>query len=134
MTPQERWAAKHPGYYQLARPKAAGFVRHYGVAEGNYLGQCRVFELSPRGCVWTGPQQFADGENVTALSWKPLTEGSEILRRVSEVQRKYSKFSLLGNNCEHAARFIWTGDRESKQVKGFGWAAAALVALIIFGR
>lgn len=134
MTAQEMWDSRVPGFYKLCRPKAAGFIRHYGVAEVDTWGQRRVVELNPRGYRLTDVPGFADGEIVTALEWKPLSEGPAIVYRLNEVQKEYPSFDLLGHNCEHAAEFIWTGERESSQVKGWGVLAASLLVLLIVAR
>lgn len=134
MNAQEAWAAKCPGYYKLCRPKVAGLIQHYGVAEVDARGTRRVVELNPRGYRLTDPEGFADGEVITALDWKPMTAGPGIIHRINEIRQTHPRFDLLGHNCEHAAEFIWTGERDSSQVKGWGVLLGGLLVLLVFGR
>jgi hypothetical protein len=134
LTPHQRWLSGQMGYYLLGRPKIAGLIRHFGVAKINEFGQSWVFEFDPKGARFSEWQEFTDGEHVTAEAWKPLTECFEIEGRIQELQAAAPDFNAITQNCEHVARYIWSGERESKQVKGYGWAAAGLLALMVFGR
>jgi hypothetical protein len=40
-------------------------------------------------------------------------------------------YDLFGNNCEHLARFVATGLRESHQVRGYCLIGALLTVAII---
>lgn len=66
--------------------------------------------------------------------WKPLSAGFEIEPRAADVLAKRRPFSLITWNCEHVASRVWNGETESSQVKGWGLAAAGLLALFFFGR
>ena len=46
---------------------------------------------------------------------------------------KNPKYNLFGNNCEHFARYVTTGKKESKQLQAFGGIAAlAAVCVVCF--
>lgn len=51
------------------------------------------------------------------------------IQRIHEALRN-PKYDLFGNNCEHFARYVTTGVKESKQLQG-AVAIAALGALLI---
>jgi hypothetical protein len=40
---------------------------------------------------------------------------------------------LIGPNCEHISSFVRTGNAESPQLRGFGFVASIVGALILFG-
>lgn len=57
----------------------------------------------------------------------------QAFRRLVQASRQ-PRYRLLGNNCEHFARYVVTGKRESPQLQGVGWVAVGVVALILAGR
>lgn len=62
-----------------------------------------------------------------------IVDENAALRRVAIAARN-PKYDLFGNNCEHFARYIASGKRESHQVRGFVAFAAGLLLLIRLGR
>ncbi len=65
-------------------------------------------------------------------TWKVLskiTDEAEAIQRMKKALEN-PKYDLFGHNCEHFARYVATGRRESTQLQVAGAAAAGLVALV----
>lgn len=99
-------------------------IRHYGVLDvGNILmiqSPPLVFSGEPVIIHQTPPEVRADVLSETG-SWS--IEGKVIRQHLREaVERvktalKTPSYDLFGHNCEHFARFITTGTKESKQLQ-----------------
>lgn len=121
-------------YYDLTR-----FVR-YGdiikvIGKGYYhfavfIGDGLVIESQK----FRGPQvvsllQSLDGRSAI-IERGENPDYAQIYTRLTEVLSKREQYDLLMNNCEHVARYVLSGKKESKQVQG--WIVAACVIGIIF--
>ena len=75
------------------------------------------------------------------LDWLQDTGGWEVLGKITDEANAISRmktslgnptYDLFGHNCEHFARYVATGKRESTQLQAVG-VVAGLVALVYFG-
>lgn len=119
------------GYYLISRRKLAGPGTHYGLLEITALSQFqkdKVFELQTTGyCVITF-EEFANGKDVTIHEGKPPEAAQEILERARLVRGWKPAYDILVNNCEHVARYVYSGKHESPQIAGL----AALAVVVVF--
>ncbi len=105
---------------------------HYGILDiGNRLrhpqldGRCpMVIHQTPPSIRW---DRLEDTGRWSVLG-KITDEEYAILRLIHALSSPW--YSLFGHNCEHFARFIATGVRESKQLQAVG-AWAGVVALVV---
>lgn len=118
------------GLYLAKRPAlSVKVVEHYGVIDiGNRLG----YPLPPQ----TGDNpvvvhQCAEGLKAEFLSgtWNVELRIEDESGATARIQTAMAtpNYDLFGNNCEHFARFVANGVRESKQLQ-----AAAIVSLAAF--
>jgi hypothetical protein len=114
-----------PGYYLVRRPKSC--VKHFGVMTVAPGRRTEVFHLLPTGYETVTPEAFAEGKRVEFGERRPLSEGPAIRERLRSIPTLNPKWSLCGHNCEHAARWVLTGRRQSRQVAA-GWAAVGAAA------
>lgn len=117
-----------PGFHLVRRFKCP--VCHYGILQVPEEGPPLVYELLPGGYRKTDLAGFAAGHRVTFLDWRPLSEGEAILARMEACRKANPRWSLFGNNCEHAARRALFGRRRSRQVGACAAAAALLLAVV----
>lgn len=109
---------------------------HYGVMDvGNRLSLAAEPKLvlgEPMIVHQTPPQVRADPASSTGR-WEfdgkvePAFEKEAISRIKKALQ--YPGYDLFGHNCEHFARFVTTGVRESKQIQSVAWSCVGLVAI-----
>jgi hypothetical protein len=118
------------GFYLVRRPKCV--VRHYGVAAVVPGRPAEVFELLPEGYRVTDLETFGAGRSVKFEDWRPLSEAPRIRSRLAALEPSWN---LCAFNCEHAARWVLTGRRESRQIASWSRVAAALFgALVLLAR
>ena len=124
------------GLYLLRQYSSAKGVYHFGILDvGNNLG----YEMAREPVVvhLTSPTIRAD--------WLSATEPWEFLERIADVQGAVTRigramshpcYDLVFNNCEHFARYVASGRRESRQVSNtlllVGMVGA--IALVVSGR
>ena len=110
-------------------------IWHYGILDvGNKLGLILAFTASIEPLIvhQTPPQVRADRLSETG-HWEmqgkvdPSMEKSAI-SRIKEAL-KNPGYDLFGHNCEHFARFVTTGVKESKQIQSVAWSCIGLVAM-----
>lgn len=118
-----------PGIYLVSRPKLAGSVTHYGVLMKRRDGRVRVVQFDEKGCRLLSFLEFADGGRVTVHRRVPPGEIRDALRRAEGFVREGSRYAAFTNNCEHAARWIVEGRRESPQAGRAGLLGLALLGL-----
>ena len=117
-----------PGFYLVRRRKCC--VQHFGVLAVAPGRPSEVFQLLPAGYQIVDVGTFASGKRFHVGERRPLSEAPGIRERLAALPKRHPRWSLCGHNCEHAARWVLTGRRESRQVAA-GWAAAgALLALV----
>ena len=101
------------GFHLVRRRK--GCVRHYGVLVVRPGVEPRVFQLMPAGYEVVDLEGFAAGHAVKYGERRPLSEAPGIRERLEALPAWKPRWSLCGHNCEHAARWVLTGRRESRQ-------------------
>lgn len=123
-----------PGYYLISRDKHGGPGTHYGLLEiGQYTNYVKdnVFEQQKLGGYRAIPfEEFQGGKHVTIHEGKPPAAAQEILERVRTVPGWKPAYDLLLNNCEHCARYVYSGKHESTQSNGL-FVLGALAGLAI---
>jgi hypothetical protein len=58
---------------------------------------------------------------------------SDALRRMQESLKSPTNYDLFSDNCEHFARFVTTGKKESSQVQNAVIIGGGLVLLFLLG-
>lgn len=107
-------------------------IEHYGILDiGNRLNHPNADGINPTVVHQTPPQLRIDWLKDTGI-WALLgkiTDEAMARERIS-IAAKTPNYELFGNNCEHFARFIATGKRESRQLQSA--AVISLAALAIY--
>lgn len=120
------------GLYFLKQASSHKGVDHYGILDiGNRIQHPEVDGIHPVVIHMTPPNLRIDWFQGTG-AWTVL---GVVADEAGAIQRMNSAFQCpdyhwFGNNCEHFARFVATGTRESKQVQA--GAAVAGLALLAF--
>lgn len=115
------------GLYLMVQHSAEKGVDHYGILDiGNNLGYLAAVE--PVVVHQSPPAIRANWLSATG-AWRITariidTAGALLRLRAALANRNYD---LLGNNCEHFARYVAYGRRESGQLQG------ALIVVGLFG-
>lgn len=112
-------------------------IEHHGIYAGVHRGQPWVFHsVKPGGFTLAPFDQFHHGLEIKIID-RPVpgsTHQQDILMRAH--QALGADWTLLGSNCEHLARWVFSGVAESKQVQA-GVAISVLLAslaLIVYDR
>jgi len=124
------------GLYLLKRPSLAKGLVHYGLMDvGNRIAHPEVlFPNQPVVIHQTPPQIKMEWLQDTG-TWDvhaqvaPEHEGAAIARLKEALKRP--DYDLFGNNCEHFARYVVTGERISTQVRAAAFVAS-LAALAMW--
>ncbi len=107
-------------------------VDHYGILDvGNRMnlpntdGKRIVIHQAP-------PEIRLDRLEDTG-DWKVLGKITDETHAISRINKatENSAYDLFGNNCEHFARFVATGRRESTQLQAMGLVAGLLAVVVI---
>jgi hypothetical protein len=120
------------GLYLVKQKSAEKGVEHYGVLDiGNRIGHPGVIGVMPVVLHQVPP--------TLRLDWVHLTGNWVVLGRVTDESMARERiraaaaqpnYDLFGNNCEHFARYVATGRRESTQLQAVGiFAGLALLAI-----
>lgn len=126
------------GLYLVAQKSEAKRVDHYGILDiGNRICHPRVDGINPVIIHQTPTTIRIDWFQNTGV-WRVLgAVGDEpfALQRLNAAFANPS-YDLFGNNCEHFARFVALGMRESTQVKAAVVVAglAALTIVVVQGQ
>ena len=122
------------GLYLLKQKSQAKGVEHYGIMDvGNKLNIQQANGLHPVIVHQTPPS--------IALSWLQETGSWEVLGKITDETSAINRmkialvtptYDLFGHNCEHFARYVATGKKESTQLQAVG-VIAGLAALVYFG-
>lgn len=114
--PYQKW---DDGLYLAKRSATAKFVDHYGVIDvGNRVG----LVLAPRNTplpVLIHQSQAGIRSDWLEGNWEiesKIVDESAARKRI-QVALGTPDYDLFGNNCEHFARFIATGERASVQLR-----------------
>lgn len=125
-----------PDGLYLAKQKSIikpGLIDHYGVIDiGNILTHPQGNLIMPIVIHQAFPSIRVDWLCNTGI-WAEIykvndSQVSEVKERIKEAL-KNPKYDLFGNNCEHFARYVTTGIKESKQLQS-AVAVAAIGAII----
>ena len=123
------------GLYLLKQKSVDKGVDHYGILDiGNRLQISQADGTHPVVIHQTPPSIRLDWLQNTG-TWQVLgsiTDEAMAMNRI-KLAAQDSQYDLFGNNCEHFARFVATGVRESTQIKAAvavaGLAVLAVIAL-----
>jgi hypothetical protein len=120
------------GLYLVKQSSAGKGVDHFGILDiGNLLGVPGADGINPVVVHQTPPRIRHDWFQNTG-SWLALGRITDEPFAIARHRMALANpaYDLFGNNCEHFARFIATGVRESKQLQAAGWAVG-LTALVL---
>uniref|UniRef100_A0AAU7SRN7 Genome polyprotein n=1 Tax=Beeslyvirus sp. TaxID=3163421 RepID=A0AAU7SRN7_9VIRU len=110
--------------------RSRGLYDHYGIASGD-----RIYSMggSPVKAVMTGHSTFESEKDDG--NWKVLAEKSdpEMDEHLAGIEGEEFKYSLLNQNCEHMARFLYEGDSYSSQARSVKTVGAIAGGLAIGG-
>lgn len=124
------------GLYLVKQQSPTKSVDHYGIADiGNRSGLQHVYGFLSRPVVihQTPPALRADWLENTG-QWTVLGRITDELMAQQRLREASANpaYDLFGNNCEHFARFIATGKRESTQLQGIAvFTCLAIVAIVV---
>ncbi len=119
-----------PGLYLVKQRSPSKGVDHYGVVDtGNRLG----YGWRPVVIHQTPPAIRIDWLERTGV-WLVLGKILDELGAIARIQAslQHRTYDLFGHNCEHFARFVATGRRESHQLQAVV-AFAGILTLIVLG-
>lgn len=121
------------GVYLIARQKLVGLLEHYGVlcVFGSWLDAC-VYEFNDKSELRkTGLSTFLQGRALKVLDYKGAEHIQAVVDRAEEFWRTGKPYDPVLRNCEHFARYLFSGELKSTQVNGLLIGAAiAGVALL----
>jgi hypothetical protein len=124
-----------PGLYLLKRQSETKVVEHYGVLDiGNRLSRTSAWPPEPVVVHQTPPQVTITPFHETG-TWQLLAKVEDeagARERIREAVKK-PEYDLFGHNCEHFARFVALGKRESTQLQVVG-IVLGIAALVYFTR
>lgn len=115
----------------LSRKKLGGLADHWGVE----LPNGNVAHCAPEtGVQVTTAEQYAMGNDVTIIRDVPVHLHGTVLQRLQLALAERRAYHATEWNCEIFANWL-TGEKpESAQVKGWAFAALALIALTAVAR
>jgi len=122
-----------PGLYWVTQRSPTKGVDHHAILDvGNrmgYLGGCRqpiiVHQTPP-----SIRRESVEGTGYWNILKKIADERDAVRRLLAACENP--AYSVVGNNCEHFARYIATGVRESHQVQLIGFIGA-IFGLVLIG-
>lgn len=134
LVPNAKIATAHLGLHLLRRPAADKHgAEHYAIGVPPAVArelwgdlQPSVLELTPRGVERRYPDSF-EAWTIVATA----TDLNAAVFRLRAALAAVGAYSLTANNCEHFARQVVLGRRESTQVDGAVTAALSLAALLV---
>ncbi len=120
-------------YLMMQKTQMKGvLVDHYGILDVGNRMNLRNAGWQPLVIHQTPPQIRLDRLADTG-DWKVLgkiTDESDAISRINKAIEN-SAYDLFGNNCEHFARYVATGRRESTQLQALGLVAGLLAIVVI---
>ena len=120
------------GLYLVVQKSRAKGVDHYGILDvGNRIQHPSVRSQQPTVIHQSPPRIQIDWLQNTG-EWKVLARITDEVDAIARIKKaaENPNYDLFGHNCEHFARYVATGKRESKQVQA-GVVIAGLVALVL---
>jgi hypothetical protein len=122
------------GLFLVRQRSTTKLVDHYGILDvGNRLGLPQVLPGQQPVVVHQYPPGLRGDWLQNTGAWDmlgPITDEPFAIERFHHARRD-AKYDLFGNDCEHFARFVATGKKQSTQVQA-GVFVAALAALVLF--
>lgn len=121
------------GLYLIKRKSTQKGVDHYGVLDiGNRIHHPQVDGINPVVIHKGAEGIFIDWFQDTG-SWNVIGKVTDEMSAIERLNLAFQnpQYDLFGNNCEHFARYITIGKRESTQIQAAG-IAVGLAALAIF--
>jgi len=123
------------GLYLVMQNSQEKGVNHYGILDiGNRIQHPEVNNTHPVVIHQTPPKIQLSWLQDTGL-WNILgkiTDEAMAIERIKQASQS-PNYSLFGHNCEHFARYVATGKKESTQIQAAvviaGFAALTLAAL-----
>lgn len=124
------------GLYLVKQKSQEKGVDHYGVLDvGNRIRHPHANGINPVIIHQTPPSIRIDWFESTKGDWAVLGRISDEAKATARLQQAFKNplYDLFGHNCEHFARFVATGKKESSQLQAagmmLGLAALTFVAL-----
>jgi len=117
------------GLYLMKQKSEDKGVDHYGILDiGNKIRHPKVDGVNPIVIHQTPPNIRIDWFQNTG-AWELLGKITDEKMAIERMKHtvKDSGYNLFGHNCEHFARFVATGKKESEQLQ----AAVALAGLAV---
>ncbi len=124
-----------PGLYLVEQPNAQKGLDHYAILDiGNRLMIPDVYPGEPILIHQTPPRVRRD-YLATSGRWIILGQIHDERYAIARMKRALENpnYDLFGNNCEHFARYVATGKRESTQLKHWffvGGVAALFLVMV----
>lgn len=127
------WNMRRDGLYLIQRFAKDKGVIHYAILDQGM----RLFQILPQHpyfparIIHLSPKGFQLEAYDEALGWtivKKIEDEASAIQRTIEAA-KNPDYNLIGNNCEHFARYVADGKRESHQVQLVGVLGA--IALLV---
>jgi hypothetical protein len=120
------------GMYLVKQKSAEKGVDHYGILVvdrwvlARYINALHpmVLQQGPPSIHWTWFRESGSWEVLAKI----VDEAGAMIRIHAAIEKP--EYDLFGNNCEHFARFVASGRRESTQLQAVG--ALAVLATCIF--
>lgn len=119
------------GLYLIKQRSAAKGVDHYGILDvGNRVRLPSVLAGQQPVVIHQTPPHVQAAWLQDTGAWEVMgriTDEHDAITRIQHA-RENPQYNLIGHNCEHFARYVATGKRESRQVQ-IGVFIAGLAAL-----
>jgi len=122
------------GLYLLIQKSVKKGVDHYGIMDvGNILKIAQVAGIPQPVVIHQTPPSIQVNWLQDTGKWKIIGKIIDEKMAISRIKQTANKpnYDLFGNNCEHFARFVATGTKESTQVQSVVWMTG-LVALTMY--
>lgn len=121
------------GLYLVKQRSQTKVVDHYGILDiGNRLRHPHADGINPTVLHQTPPQVRIDWFQDTG-TWEVLgqiTDEAMAMNRLAQAAQN-PNYDLFGNNCEHFARFVASGKRESTQLRAAAIATGLGVLTVL---
>lgn len=123
------------GLYLIKQRSEAKGVDHFGILDvGNRMRFANVFPGQQPVVVHQTPPHVQAAWLQQTGRWEVLgriTDEADAVARMRKA-RENPQYNLFGHNCEHFARYVATGKRESRQIQVM--VAIAGLAAVAFAR
>ncbi len=123
------------GFYLMKQNSSEKIVNHYGILDiGNRLQHPNVDGINPVVIHQSPPQIKICWLHETG-AWNILGQITDESMAINPMNQAFENphYNLFGHNCEHFARFVATGKKESAQLQNAvaiaGFAALTYVAI-----